>query len=100
MESLKAEFKALFIARSAAKKSGKLPKAVQAATLDMIECSTHLDSKAFKRLLSYMRWRFLKTHTSGIESIKEPSLKMCMGHAYDVCLAPYLVDVFCTCSSG
>ena len=94
LESLKAEFKALFLARAAAKRAGKQPKAVQQATLDLIETSAHLDSKSFKRLLSYMRWRFLKTHLAGIESIQDPL------HEYERCMLAILSSAMSGCPTA
>ena len=61
IESLKQELVALHTARSSMRVRGtRKPKALMEATVELIQANVHLDAKAFKRLLSYARHRFLR----------------------------------------
>ena len=61
LESLKPEFIALHTFRASMRvKQSKKPKALMEATAELVQGNAHLDSKAFKRLLSYARHRFLR----------------------------------------
>ncbi|CAE7658979.1 unnamed protein product [Symbiodinium sp. CCMP2592] len=63
VESLKAQLISLhtLYAMNRAKTS-KRPKALLEATVEIVQANAHLDAKAFKRLLSYARQRFMKPH--------------------------------------
>ena len=70
LDSLKAELNALHLARACRKSKGlKKPKALLDATLELVQTNVHLDAKTLKRLLSYVRHRFLKE-----QDAREPRL--------------------------
>ena len=70
LESLKSELTLLHQARINQKqRGGKKPKALLEASLELVQGNVHLDGKTLKRLLSYARYRFLKT--TSFSRIKE-----------------------------
>ena len=61
LESLKQELIALHTARASMRvKTCRQPKALLQATIELVQSNAHLDAKAYKRLLSYARHRFLR----------------------------------------
>ena len=61
VDSLKNEFVALHAMRTAGRvKAKKVPKGLMEATVQLVQGNSHLDAKAFKRLMSYARHRFLR----------------------------------------
>ena len=61
IDSLKIEFVALHTQRASLRlKAKKVPKGLMEATAQLVQGNAHLDAKAFKRLMSYARHRFLR----------------------------------------
>ena len=61
LESLKQELVALHTKRASMRvKLSRKPKALMEATVELVQANAHLDAKAYKRLLSYARHRFMR----------------------------------------